>query len=74
MPMTDRQEELDKIKMKHKKQNGLFGLQTFNEQAGQFGYGSFRGICLHLKIFKNNIDKVNCSRRKKFMKKILFQD
>lgn len=67
------QEELDKIKM-NIKADWLFGLQTFNEQAGQFGYWQLQG---HLPAFKNylkNIDKVTVQDIKNFMKKYYSQD
>lgn len=61
-------EELDKVKT-NIKSDWLFGMQTFNEQAGQYGYWKLYGDINKLKKYLKNIDKVTVKDVKKFMKK-----
>jgi len=66
-------EELNKIKT-NIKSDWLFGLQTFNEQAGQFGYWQLQENLPKFENYLKNIDKVTVEDVKKFMKKYYSQD
>lgn len=62
------EEELSKIKM-NIKADWLFSLQTFNEQAGQFGYWQLQGHLEKFQDYLKNIDKVTAKDIKDFMNK-----
>ena len=61
-------EELDKVKI-NIKSDWLFGMQTFNEQAGQYGYWKLYGHLDKFEKYLKNIDKVTIKDVKNFMKK-----
>ncbi len=62
------QEELDRVKI-NIKSDWLFGMQTFNEQAGQYGYWKLYGHLDKFEKYLKNIDKVTIKDVKDFMKK-----
>lgn len=62
------EEELKKIKI-NIKSDWLFGLQTFNEQAGQLGYWKMYDRVDVFENYLKNIEKVTVQDVKDFMKK-----
>lgn len=62
------QEELDRVKI-NIKSDWLFGMQSFNEQAGQYGYWKLYGHLDKFEKYLENIDRVTIKDVKDFMKK-----
>ncbi len=67
------QEEIDRAKI-NIKSDWLFGMQTFNEQAGQYGYWKLYGHLDKFEKYLKNIDKVTVKDVKKFMKKYYIKE